>query len=72
MYRILGQTPPQMRRHSPSASPLAASLPQGCALAKHRAGASSRRAAARADYEHAAVIGGNTWRGTFGHYQPAP
>ena len=27
--------------------------------------------AARADYEHA-VMRGDTWRGTFGRYQPAP
>jgi di/tricarboxylate transporter len=28
--------------------------------------------AARADYEHAAIMRGNNWRGTFGRYQPAP
>ena len=28
--------------------------------------------AARADYEHAAVMRGDAWRGTFGQYQPVP
>jgi len=28
--------------------------------------------AARADYEHTAIMRGDTWRGTFGQYQPAP
>jgi hypothetical protein len=28
--------------------------------------------AARADYEHAAIIRGDTWSGTFGQFQPAP
>jgi hypothetical protein len=28
--------------------------------------------AARADYEHAAIMRGDNWRGTFGRYQPAP
>jgi hypothetical protein len=28
--------------------------------------------AARADFEHAAVMRGDVWRGTFGQYQPAP
>ena len=28
--------------------------------------------AARADYEHAAIMPGDNWRGTFGQYQPAP
>jgi hypothetical protein len=28
--------------------------------------------AARADYEYAAVMRGDNWRGTFGRYQPAP
>jgi O-antigen ligase len=28
--------------------------------------------AVRADYEHAAIMRGDTWRGTFGQYQPAP
>ena len=28
--------------------------------------------AARADYEHSALLRGDTWRGTFGRYQPAP
>jgi hypothetical protein len=28
--------------------------------------------AARADYEHAAIMSGDVWRGTFGQYQPAP
>jgi hypothetical protein len=28
--------------------------------------------AARADYEHAAIIRGDDWLGTFGRYQPAP
>jgi hypothetical protein len=27
--------------------------------------------AARADYEHAAIMRGDAWRGTFGHYKPA-
>jgi hypothetical protein len=27
--------------------------------------------AARADYEHAAIMRGDNWRGTFGRYQPA-
>jgi hypothetical protein len=27
--------------------------------------------AARADYEHAAIMRGDTWRGTFGRYEPA-
>jgi hypothetical protein len=28
--------------------------------------------AARADYEHAAIVRGDAWRGTFGRYEPAP
>jgi hypothetical protein len=28
--------------------------------------------AARADFEHAAVMRGDVWRGTFGRYEPAP
>jgi hypothetical protein len=28
--------------------------------------------AARADYEHAAIMRGDAWLGTFGRYQPAP
>jgi hypothetical protein len=28
--------------------------------------------AARADYEHAAIMRGDVWRGTFGRYEPAP
>jgi hypothetical protein len=28
--------------------------------------------AARADYEHSAMMRGDNWRGTFGRYQPAP
>jgi hypothetical protein len=28
--------------------------------------------AARADFEHAAVMRGDAWRGMFGRYQPAP
>jgi hypothetical protein len=28
--------------------------------------------AARADFQHAAVMRGDLWRGTFGQYQPAP
>ena len=32
----------------------------------------TRRIAARADYEHAAMMRGYTWRGTFGQFEPAP
>jgi hypothetical protein len=28
--------------------------------------------AARADYEHAAIMRGDNWRGMFGQYQPVP
>jgi hypothetical protein len=42
--------------------------PRAPAQVPHRRDA---RLAERADYEHAAIMRGDTWRGTFGRYQPA-
>ncbi|MCU1701376.1 MAG: hypothetical protein JWR34_7439 [Mycobacterium sp.] len=30
------------------------------------------RSTRRADYEHTAIMRGDAWLGTFGHYQPSP
>ncbi len=62
--RTLAQQPPALR-----------SVPSSGARAVRRHRLRQRVHAAiavRADFEHAAVMRGDEWRGTFGRYEPAP